>query len=63
MNLRNTVTRHLMTRRAARTALDRPALVAYPLPRRPHRAARGALLALAVGLVTWGALALAWVVL
>ena len=54
------MTRYIMTRRAARTALDRPALVAYPLPRRPHRAVRGALLALAVGLVTWCALALAW---
>ena len=49
------MTRYMMTRRAARTALDRPALAAYPLPRRPHRAVRGALLALAVGLVTWGA--------
>lgn len=54
------MTRYMMTRRAARSALDRPALVLYALPRRPHRAVRGALLALAVGLVTWGALALAW---
>lgn len=56
------MTRYMMTRRSARTALDRPALGAYPLPRRPHRAVRGAALALAVGLVTWGALALAWAV-
>lgn len=49
----------MLTRRHARSALDRPRLVSIPVPR-PSRLARRAVLAVVGVAVVWTALRLAW---